>query len=290
VSYEAAVLLHRNGFRIVGEIEGRTASLVVERDGVRLGTVDVVRDLADGGRATVTCGVDEPNRRQGVAAVALAAGVRRLEAFVAPDDLAALHLAVAAGWRAEGVARAVLGPDGTPSDLVQVAILAGDPREPETARVAALRSALPRRALAAGLVLRNASGQALVVQTSYKTQWEVVGGVVERGEPLATAARREVLEELGVALRVGDLVVVDACTSPEMLAVLFDGGVLPDDAIDAFTFPDGEIVRAVWADRPTILARCGARVGARLVAALDAYDDGRLPGPPLVLRDGRPDV
>ena len=154
----------------------------------------------------------------------------------------------------------------------------------------ALRAGLPAKRVAAGVLARNRRGEVLVVQTSYKAHWEVPGGLVEPDEGLAQGARREVLEELGVTLPVGDLLVVDACRTggahPDIVCVIFDGGVHDDDLVDRLTYPDGEIVAAHWADRELVL-RCGPRLSTRLLAGLDALESGRLPGPTLVLRDGR---
>jgi ADP-ribose pyrophosphatase len=43
-------------------------------------------------------------------------------------------------------------------------------------------------------------------QEPSKGKWSIPGGVVELGEPIREAARREVLEECGVEVKVGDVV------------------------------------------------------------------------------------
>ena len=147
--------------------------------------------------------------------------------------------------------------------------------------------------VAAGLVVRSTLGRVLVLETTYKSTWEVVGGVVEPGEGLMACVGREVREELGVDLPVSDLLVLDACPAtadrPEILCALFDGGVHDETLLDRFSYPDGEIAGAHWVDRETALHRCGPRLGVRLTAALDALADGRLPGPALLLLNGTPE-
>ncbi len=146
---------------------------------------------------------------------------------------------------------------------------------------------------AAGLVVRSTRGRVLLAEPATKPRWDVVGGVVEPGESVVEAARRESLEEVGVALRVGDVLVIDACGAtpqrPAITCYLLDGGVHDESLTDAFTYPDGELVRAHWVAPHAVLDRCGPRIGPRLTAALDALAAGRLPGPPLLLVDGVPE-
>ncbi len=151
----------------------------------------------------------------------------------------------------------------------------------------------PARVMASGLVVRSTTGRVLLAELSYKPRWDVVGGVVEAGESVVAAARREALEEVGVELPVGDLLVVDSCAATgereEITCFLLDGGVHDESLVESFTYPDGELVAAHWVDPASVPERCGPRIGRRLVAALDAQRTGRLPGPPLLLVDGLPD-
>jgi acetyl-CoA carboxylase carboxyl transferase subunit beta len=63
------------------------------------------------------------------------------------------------------------------------------------------------RILAAGAVVRDRAGRFLLVLRAEQPQagrWTVPGGKVQDGETLAEAAAREVLEETGVTVRVGE--------------------------------------------------------------------------------------
>lgn len=94
-----------------------------------------------------------------------------------------------------------------------------------------------------GVVLVEA-GQILLVQRGRdpgRGLWAVPGGKVRRGEPMKAAARREVLEETGLEIEVGDVVWVGEHIDDDHHIVLVDysakllGGELEasDDADEA---------------------------------------------------------
>lgn len=280
--------------------DGAVLRFGVERDGARIGFVALQRLSA--GVGTLTWWVDEAHRRRGHGSSALRAvlwwalregGLERVQVHVDPDDLASVALAITCGLRLEGVLRGLAVVAGARRDVRLHAMVRADlVDDPAEVRWGAIRAGLPTKGVAAGVLARNRRGDTLVVQTSYKAHWEVPGGLVEPGEGLVAATRRELDEELGFALPVGDLLVLDCSSTvpglPDIVCLLFDGGVHDDDVVERFTYPDGEIVRAHWADEPR-LDRCGPRVSRRVRAGLSALVSGRLPGPTLVLRNGIPE-
>lgn len=100
---------------------------------------------------------------------------------------------------------------------------------------------LPSKRIGAGLVCRDAVDRILLVQPTYKSTWDLPGGVVEAGESPAACAAREVREELGLDLAVGRLLVVDWLPArppkTEGLMLQFDGGVLDDALTARFRLP-----------------------------------------------------
>jgi 8-oxo-dGTP diphosphatase len=135
---------------------------------------------------------------------------------------------------------------------------------------------------ASGCLFRSPQGRVLLLATTYRRTWEVPGGAVEPGESPLTAARREVHEELGLRVGADDglrLLCVDhQREKPEhpgtgpMLNFLFDGGFLSEDT--AFSLQEGEILAVHWLDPADVLAAAGQRLGPRLVAAIQAAEDG----------------
>jgi ADP-ribose pyrophosphatase YjhB (NUDIX family) len=69
--------------------------------------------------------------------------------------------------------------------------------------------ALPGKHMAAGVLFRDRANRVLLVEPSYKPNWEIPGGVVEADESPWAAASRELAEELGWDGPVGRLLVVD---------------------------------------------------------------------------------
>jgi ADP-ribose pyrophosphatase YjhB (NUDIX family) len=68
---------------------------------------------------------------------------------------------------------------------------------------------LPRKRIAAGDLIRNRGGEILFVVPNYKPGLDVPGGIAEEGEQSKAACIREVAEETGLTVPIGDLLVVD---------------------------------------------------------------------------------
>jgi ADP-ribose pyrophosphatase YjhB (NUDIX family) len=133
---------------------------------------------------------------------------------------------------------------------------------------------LPSKRVGAGLVCRDTSGRVLLVRPTYKPSWEIPGGVVEADESPAAAVAREVREELGAALFIGRLLVVDwiPAQSPktEGLMFLFDGGVLDAETTRRFVLPEDELREWMFAEPDQLAGRVTGRMARRLTAALVA--------------------
>ena len=89
---------------------------------------------------------------------------------------------------------------------------------------------LPRKRMAAGVLLRDDSGRVLLVEPAYKDYWEVPGGCVEADESPYDAAVREVKEELGLSIAPGRLLVADWVPPrpdrTEGVIFVYDGGIV----------------------------------------------------------------
>lgn len=133
---------------------------------------------------------------------------------------------------------------------------------------------LPRRYLGAGMLFTDADNNILLVETTYKKQFEIPGGVVEAGESPRAAAQREVMEELGLRIQPGHLLVCDSRSQPspkgDAIMLVYDGGGVDDpSAIHA----DGrEIARIHFVPLHKLDQHCTPQMAARLKVAIRARE------------------
>lgn len=147
---------------------------------------------------------------------------------------------------------------------------------------------LNRKRVAAGVVFRDAQQRVLMVETSYKAEWDIPGGAVEADEPPWSTARREVREELGLDRPLGALLVIDYIPTrgvmPEGMAFLWDGGVLTDEELQGITLTDPEILSIRFCTAEDIAKVVRPEMAGRIAAALVALERGSL----VLCEDGRP--
>ena len=133
----------------------------------------------------------------------------------------------------------------------------------------------PARPLtAAGALFPDGHGRVLLVEPTYKPEWEIPGGVVEGAETPAEGCAREVREELGLAIVPGRLLVVDWApwqSDPRVLFI-FDGGVLPPTT--SLRLQPEEIRSSLFATPAEVAHRCLPRLSRRVHAALAASEAG----------------
>jgi ADP-ribose pyrophosphatase YjhB (NUDIX family) len=103
----------------------------------------------------------------------------------------------------------------------------------------------PRKRISADALVRDRAGRILLVDPKYKPDWDMPGGMAEANEPPDETVRRELREELGLDVRVGALLCVDwvAPHGPwdDLLAFVFDGGVLTDEQLAELQLHDDEL-------------------------------------------------
>ncbi|MFZ3474053.1 NUDIX domain-containing protein [Streptomyces sp. 4.24] len=154
------------------------------------------------------------------------------------------------------------------------------------------RAARPKALTAASVLFTDTAGGVLLVQPAYGNpdHWHLPGGGVDSdlGEIPRAAARREVLEELGLDLAPGRLLAVNWSHRPGYPArvrFLYDGGTLDAAALGRIRLPEAELLR--WrAVPPADLRRFVKGALRRQIKAslrARASDTG-----PLELHAGRP--
>jgi 8-oxo-dGTP diphosphatase len=128
-----------------------------------------------------------------------------------------------------------------------------------------------RKRVSADAIVRDSSGRILLV--------DLPGGMAEANEPPADAVRRELREELGLDIHVGDLLCVD-WVSPhgpwdDLLNFIFDGGTLSDGDINRLRLVDHELRAIEFCDEGQAKERLRPYVWRRASAALEALGTGR---------------
>jgi 8-oxo-dGTP pyrophosphatase MutT (NUDIX family) len=147
--------------------------------------------------------------------------------------------------------------------------------------------AFSRPYMGSGVLFRDGAGGVLLVRPSYKPGWDIPGGVIEPGESPLTAAVRETEEELGLALPVGDLLVVEwLFTEPwgDRVQWVFDGGVLDAQTLARVRVDGEELLEAAVYPATAIPDLVPPQGASRLAAALEALRLGR----PLYVQQDRP--
>jgi 8-oxo-dGTP pyrophosphatase MutT (NUDIX family) len=137
---------------------------------------------------------------------------------------------------------------------------------------------LPHKRMATGVLFRDRVGRVLLVEPSYKPNWEIPGGAVEADESPWATATRELVEELGWDHPLGRLLVVDYVrpqdSRPEGVVFVFDGGVLDETDLVGMAFPDGEILSAGFHTVEEARGKVKPLLADRLAAALQAVEQG----------------
>jgi 8-oxo-dGTP pyrophosphatase MutT (NUDIX family) len=263
-------------------------------EGEQVGRVELLAD--DGGDAELIWVVVPEYRSVGVAERALRLvvdwafeelGLHRVEARIDNADRDSVRSALRAGLRKEGVARNSPAPQGSRADVLVLARLPED-AAPDTHEgfIAMLNSTLPtKRAIAQG-VLRDAAGRVLLCELTYKSEWDLPGGVVDPSESPADCVAREIREELGIDIEVRGLLAVNWLPPwrgwSDATAFIFDLGVADGGLVERTTLERREIRGLHWVGEEELEERV-APYNQRLRAFLGTHA-----GPAAYLEDGLP--
>jgi len=135
--------------------------------------------------------------------------------------------------------------------------------------------ATPRTAT--GVLYFDGPERVLLVHPTYKEGWDLPGGYLMPGESPTSALHREILEELGTALPVGELLVVDWAPSDldgDKILFVFDGGELTDEQFASIREDGVEIDRFAFHHRSRLDSLLIPRLARRVRAAIEARANG----------------
>ncbi|MEW2430710.1 NUDIX hydrolase [Micromonospora sp. NPDC047644] len=128
---------------------------------------------------------------------------------------------------------------------------------------------------AAAAFITGPTGNVLLVKPTYRDYWAFPGGYVDEGEYPHDACAREIREELGIAVAVGDLLVVDWAPSAgqrprAIISFTFDCGSIAN--LDNFTLPRQELEEVAFFSCDEAEQRLPSNVATRVHAAMRARE------------------
>ncbi|MGW4694086.1 NUDIX hydrolase [Kitasatospora cineracea] len=139
---------------------------------------------------------------------------------------------------------------------------------------------LPSPMMAATELVRDNEGRVLVLEPTYKSHLELVGGMVEADEVPVEAAAREGTEELGLRRRPGRLLVIDNVPARltsygrALVVHVYDLPPLSADEAAALVLDPKEVRSARWLPPHEALEQLPRVLAVRLAAALRALERG----------------
>lgn len=203
-----------------------------------------------------------------------ALGARRVETRVPVERPGDVRAASIAGMRREGIVR---GPADEPDRVLMARLVDDPPAASRDGFIALLNAGLPTKRVISQGLLRDPEGRIMLCELTYKSEWDLPGGVVEVGESPAVGLVREISEELGIDVEVCGLLTVnwlpawrgwdDACI------FLFDLGVVDPGITETMTLQPTEIRSVQWCDAD----RVAERATGAAVELLTAVAGGDLP-------------
>ena len=196
-------------------------------------------------------------------------GAHRIEAYVALDDHPGQRLASFAGLLKEGIAR---GSVDQRNHAVFARLATDVPAKTPDGFRALLNSVLPRKRAISQLLIRSDDARVLLCQLTYKTDWDLPGGVVEVNESPQIAVGREIEEELSLTLNVGQLLLTDWLPAwrgwDDAICLVFDGGEHPASLADQIVGDRREIRSAEFCTLDQVNERCTDFTARRIHSAL----------------------
>jgi len=131
----------------------------------------------------------------------------------------------------------------------------------------------------AGALFFDEEGRFLIVQPTYKQDWEIPGGVVELGESPREGCNREIQEELGLIHPPERLLCVDylheSSDKTEALGFIFLGGTLTELEIAQIRLPAKELQGYRFLPFTEALPYLSSRMQRRLPICLEAMQTGQ---------------
>lgn len=134
---------------------------------------------------------------------------------------------------------------------------------------------LAKKPMGSDVLFLNDKDEILLVKPNYKNEWLFPGGTVEKGESPRESAIREVKEEIGLNIEVGQMLCMDYSKTSEgdNLKFVFFGGVLNENQIANIKLQESELTDFKFVSLEEALDLFGPRKVKRIPHCLKALKD-----------------
>lgn len=158
-------------------------------------------------------------------------------------------------------------------------------RVPRRVRQWIVRAVSPSFTVGAACVIERDDGSILLVRLAYRDKWGLPGGLLKRHEDVATCARREVCEEIGLDIDLVSEPAVVVDSRPQRVDVVFrarpTAGVDPVSAsprsveiLEVGWFPAGDLPDLQHEAMTALIALASSALGPGGTAATAGADGG----------------
>jgi len=119
-------------------------------------------------------------------------------------------------------------------------------RLPTRMRRMAVRRVTPSFTVGSMCVIERNDGRILLIRHLYRRRWGIPGGLLQRNETAADAARREVLEEVGLDVELIGEPMVNVDARPRRVDVVFRARPVDDASADDARPCSVEVIEVRW--------------------------------------------
>ena len=119
-------------------------------------------------------------------------------------------------------------------------------RLPGRMRRRVVRLVSPTFSVGAICLIERADGRVLLIRQSYRRHWGLPGGLLERGEHPSDAARREILEEVSLHVKLVSEPAVVIEAPPRRIDIVFRARPVNEADVDQVRPTSVEIVEVGW--------------------------------------------
>ena len=119
-------------------------------------------------------------------------------------------------------------------------------RMPTRMRRMAVRRVTPSFTVGSMCVIERNDGRMLLIRHVYRKRWGIPGGLLQRHETAADAARREVFEEVGLEIELIGEPMVNVDADPRRVDIVFRARPVDDAAADDARPCSVEVVEVRW--------------------------------------------